>query len=344
MTVHTPEENSQSQPSQTWPRSVLTSLFFAGFLSVAAWNIELPYLAYSAGPVSDVSSSIQALGVEVHPPQGELLMLTVISQEVNVFEYLVAQFDPTIDLVKTEAVRQPGETVEQYRARSLQQMDDSNFRSIMAALAYLGYEMVPFEVSIAGIVEGVPAENVLEQGDIIIEVRGTEVGSAVAIREKIEGLRPGDTVEMLIRRSGEELLVTVELAEREDSPGTPLIGIQLDEATAPPFPLQIRSGNVGGPSAGMMHTLAIIDNLTEGELTRGFVVAGTGTIFPDGNVGAIGGVRQKVVAAEAAGASYILVPVDNYEDALTVKRSRIEIVAISSLQEALDFLNNLPDA
>src|SRR5690606_7310190 len=184
-------------------------------------------------------------------------------------------------------------------------------------------------VSINGFVEGVPAASVLLQGDIISEVGGQAVGSAAEIRAQLEGLVPGDTVEMLIRRNGEEQTVSVELAEREDAPGTPLIGIELDEVKAAPFPLFIQAGNIGGPSAGMMHTLAIIDNLTEGELTKGNVIAGTGTIFPDGNVGAIGGVRQKVVAAEAAGATHILVPVDNYEEALTAPRSRIEIVAIA---------------
>jgi Lon-like protease len=93
-----------------------------------------------------------------------------------------------------------------------------------------------------------------------------------------------------------------------------------------------------------MHTLAIIDTLTEGDLTRGNIIAGTGTIATDGTVGAIGLVRQKVVAAEAAGASHILVPVPNYEDALQAPRRNIVIVAVESLEDALAFLAGLPPA
>jgi PDZ domain-containing protein len=94
----------------------------------------------------------------------------------------------------------------------------------------------------------------------------------------------------------------------------------------------------------MMHTLAIIDSLTEGELTSGHVIAGTGTIQADGTVGNIGGIRQKVVAAEAAGADYILVPQGNYEKALTAERETIEIVPVATLDDAIAFLESLDPA
>lgn len=123
-----------------------------------------------------------------------------------------------------------------------------------------------------------------------------------------------------------------------------MIGVLLGELTEPPFPLEIEAGDVGGPSAGMMHTLAIIDTLTEGELTKGRVIAGTGTIMIDGTVGNIGGIRQKVVGAEAAGATHILVPAGNYEAALTAEYESIEIVPIETIDDAIDFLENLDTA
>jgi PDZ domain-containing protein len=122
------------------------------------------------------------------------------------------------------------------------------------------------------------------------------------------------------------------------------MGIVVRELTEPPFPVAIQAGNVGGPSAGMMHALAIIDTLTPGELTGGNVIAGTGTIEYDGSVGSIGGIRQKVVAAEAAGASVILVPAGNYEEALTAERDSIDIVPIANLEEAIAYLENLEAA
>lgn len=327
-----------------WPLYVIGVLFTLGLVATALWNVELPYLAWSPGPISDAADTIVVEDVPVFPPDGELLMLTVVSQDVNIFEAVIAGFDPTIDLVRKQAVRRVGESDEEYRNRVLQQMDDSNFRSVAVALDYLGYELVPSEVVINEFVEGVPAEQVLELGDTIKAINGAPITTVAEIRSQIEGLMPGDTIQVTIDRAGVESSVFVELAEREEEPGVPLIGVVLGELTQPPFPVEISAGNVGGPSAGMMHTLAIIDTLTEGELTRGHVIAGTGTIRLDGTIGSIGGVRQKVVAAEAAGAAYLLVPASNYESALTAERDSMEIVPVADLDEALEFLEGLEQA
>lgn len=336
MTAEQPREKSAS-----WPLYLIGSLFVAGFLSVIAWNIELPYLAYSVGPVSDAADAVVVEGVDVFPPEGELLMLTVLNQDVNVFEAVIAGFDPTIDLIRKEAVRRVGESDEEYRNRVLQQMSDSNFRSIAVALGYLGYELVPTEVVINDIVPDVPAADVLELGDTVIEVNGAEIKSVDDFPPALEGFGVGDAIDVTVLRGEDRVDLEVELAEREEEPGVPMIGIVLGELTEPPFPITIEAGDVGGPSAGMMHSIAIIDALTEGELTGGRVIAGTGTIDFDGNIGNIGGIRQKVVAAEAAGAEYILVPKGNYESALTAPRDSIEIVPVGTLTEAIGFLEGL---
>jgi PDZ domain-containing protein len=319
-------------------------LFVVGFSSVVAWNIELPYLAYSAGPVSDAADSVLVEDIDFYPPDGELLMLTVVTQDVNIFEAAIAGVDPTIDLVRKQAVRREGETDEEYRNRVLQQMDDSNFRSIAVALAHLGYELVPTEVVINELVEEVPAADVLQLGDTVLTVNGRDIESVDDFPPALEGYEVGDIIDMTVQRAGSDVAVEIELAEREDEPGVPMIGIVLGELTEPPFPIEIRAGDVGGPSAGMMHTIAIVDSLTEGELTHGRVIAGTGTIDLDGNVGGIGGIRQKVVAAEAAGADYILVPEANYESALTAERDDIEIVPVATLDQAISFLETLDTA
>jgi PDZ domain-containing protein len=267
-----------------------------------------------------------------------------VTQDVNVFEALIAGIDPTIDLVPKGAFRRAGESDEDYRNRVLQQMDDSNFRSISVALDYLGLEMIPTEVVINEFVEGVPAESVLELGDSIVAVNGATIAKVDDIRQVTEGMSVGDVLTMTVIRGELEVDVNVELTEREDEPGVAMIGVILGELTGPPFPLSIQAGDVGGPSAGMMHTLAIIDTLTEGELTKGHVIAGTGTIKVDGTVGNIGGIRQKVVGAEAAGAEYILVPQGNYDSALTAERTVIEIVPIATIDDAIEFLERLEAA
>jgi PDZ domain-containing protein len=319
------------------------ALFAAGVMTLVVWNVELPYLAFSTGPVSDAADAIVASEVDTYPPDGELLMLTVVSQDVNPFEALIAGTDPTIDLVPKEAYRPPDESDEDYRKRVLQQMDDSQTRAITVALEYLGYEMVPTDVLITDLVPDLPAAEVLQIGDSVDRFNGTEIGRSTDLTDALVGLDPGDVADIEVTRAGTTQSLEVELAAREDEEDGAMIGIIVGELTEPPFPVSIRAGNVGGPSAGMMHALAIIDTLTPGEMTKGHIVAGTGTIAYDSTVGAIGGVRQKVVAAEAAGASYILVPADNYQAALTAPRETIEIVSVATLQDAIGFLEGLPE-
>lgn len=333
-----------TEKSSSWPLWLIGSLFAVGFLSVLAWNVELPFLAYSVGPVSDAADAVVVEEVEFYPPEGELLMLTVVNQDVNVFEAIIAGLDPTIDLVRKQAVRRAGETDEEYRNRVLQQMSDSKYRSIAVALHHLGYDLVPTEVVINDIVPEVPAADVLELGDTITAVNGSPIASVADFPPALEGYGVGDVIDVTVLRGEEPVDLEVELAEREDEPGVPMIGIVLGELTEPPFPISLEAGDVGGPSAGMMHAIAIIDALTEGELTSGRVIAGTGTIDLEGNVGSIGGIRQKVVAAEAAGADYILVPEGNYESALSAPRESIEIVPVATLEEALGFLGSLEAA
>lgn len=312
-----------------------------GVLAVVAWGVELPYLAYSAGPVADAADAVVAEEVEVYPPEGELLMLTIVSQEVNVFDAVIAGTDPTIDLIRREAVRRPGETDEEYRNRVLEQMEDSKFISIQVALNRLGY---PREIMITEIVAGVPADEVLQPGDVVRAVDGVEVDDIAEIAPLVEAHEPGDVISLGVERDGELLDVEVELVEREDEAGTPMVGVVLSRLADPPFSVSIEEGDVGGPSAGLMHTLAVIDVLSEGDLTKGHVIAGTGTIDLEGSVGPIGGIRQKVPAAEAAGASHILVPEGNYGEALTAERDEIEIVPVATIDDALAFLETLDPA
>ena len=268
-------------------------------------------------------------------------MLTVVSQDVNIFEAIIAGVDPTIDLIRKQAVRREGESDEEYRNRSLQQMDDSNFRSISVALGYLEIEMITTDIVINEIVEGVPANSVLQLGDSIKAINGLPVKEFADLAVLVEDAEIGDVLLMTVVRGEEVLDVDVVLVEREDVPGLAMIGVSLGVLTESPFPLRIESGDVGGLSAGMMHTIAIIDSLTPGELTNGLVIAGTGTIRIDGTVGPIGGIRQKVVGAEAAGATHILVPEANYESALTAESTSTEIVPIGSIEDAIKFLENL---
>ncbi len=329
-----------------WVAGLAAGLMVMSGGALAAWSVELPYFAFSAGPVGDVIEAVQVVGeIETYPSDGEFYMLTVSLQEVNAYEAIAAGFDPTVDLIPASVIRGREESDEDFRNRGLIAMDTSKEAAVAVAMDRLGMSNVVTSdgVRVAQLLDGSPAAGRLEVGDVIVAVEGEPVTLSDDLREVVGRHQPGDWVELTVLRGGEETSVRVRLTESEDEPGRPLIGI-LAETVNPRFPVQIDSANIGGPSAGMMYALGIIELLTEDDLAKGHVIAGTGTLAADGSVGPIGGVRQKVVAAEAAGAEYVLVPQANYEKAVTADVSRIQIVPVATIDDALDFLRGLPPA
>jgi len=318
-------------------------------LVIAVWQINVPYYALSPGPVEEVGDLIEVEGSEVFTLNGDLYMLTVSLQEVNAFEYAQGWLDPAVDLVDREAIRPSNVSPDEQREANRQSMDDSKDTAISVALRYLGHEITDAGegVLVTSVVADTPADGVLEVGDVIVQVDGVDVfirddGVNAIIANDI-----GDTIPLQVLRDGELINLEVTLIEHTQSPGRPMVGFTPDtfnRTIVLPFPVDIDTQNIGGPSAGMMYTLTIIDLLTEEDFTRGNVIAGTGTISSDGTVGAIGGIRQKVVAAQAAGARYILVPEANYAEAITVKDDDVEIFSITTIEQALEVLDSIPAA
>jgi PDZ domain-containing protein len=340
------EPKAPSVRRSRWAVIVAWALLLGAGVALASWNIRLPYYAYSGGPVGDAIHSVQVSEVATYDPEGELMMLTVASQEVNPFEALVAGFDPDVDLVPREAVRRPDESVEDFVARNRANMDLSRETAITLALTRLGFEVVTRSdgVLVAELVEGAPAASVLQIDDVITAVEGEAVELADQIGPIVAERQVGDVIGLTVNRGSEVLDLEVTLIAREDDPAVPMIGISaiaLNPRFEYPFPINIDAGLVGGPSAGLMYTLAVMELLAPDDLTHGVVVAGTGTIDSAGNVGPIGGVRQKVVAAEAAGAEVMLVPASNLEEALTARRQEMELIPVATLDEALAALATL---
>lgn len=329
-----------------WLVGLAIALFVTTGAAVAAWAVELPYVGWSPGPVSEAFDAIILEdGIAAYPPDGELLVLTVVSQPLNAYELLIAMLDPTVDVYDRAVVRIEGETDEEYRTRQLGLMDSAVQRALAVAFDRLGLDPGEVRFRIESVLGGFPAAAVLEPGDFVLEVDGAPMETIEVIRGQLADKQPGDTVTLTIDRGGEIREISVELGEStdEDTGETrTVVGITIGPFVDPPA--DINTNNVGGPSAGMMYTLAIIDLLSEGDLTKGHVVAGTGTIEADGSIGGIGGVRQKVVAAQAAGADYMLVPASNYEAALTADRSTIELVSVATIDDALAFFESLDPA
>jgi Lon-like protease len=330
-----------------WLVAFVVTLVLSAGTAVAAWAVDLPYVAWSPGPVARAFDAIIVEeDLEVFPPAGDLLVLTIVSQpRINIYELLIAVFDPTVDIYDRALVRREGETEEEYRTRQLGLMDTAVQDALTVAFDRLGIDPGEVRFRIETVFGEFPASAVLEPGDFVLAVEGVPIESIEVIREQLVGKAPGEIVVLVIERDGEQLTVQVELGETvDDDTGErrTIIGIGIGPFVDPPA--GINTNNIGGPSAGMMYTLALIDLLSAGDLTKGHMVAGTGTIDTDGLVGGIGGVRQKVVAAEAAGARYLLVPESNYEAALTAPRGDIVIVSVATIDDALDFLESLDPA
>ena len=327
---------------------------------VVAWPIDMPYYAWSPGPVADSSDVVSVPDAE--PATGDLLFLTVELREVNLLEFIAANLDDQVSLSSIEAVRPAGVTPEELRRRNLEAMSTSQQRAIYVALTKAGYdvELQGQGALVTGLVEDSPATGIIEDLDLITAIDGEEVPFADDAIAALSGRAPGEVVTLLVQRPTdesmtdfEEVEIEVELAvwRGEDADGNPvedtnrgMIGVFLgDVDPIPMFPIDvvIDAENVGGPSAGMMFTLEIINQLTPEDLTKGRRIAGTGTIRLDETVGPIGGMRQKVFGAIAAGAEYVLAPAGNYDEAVEAAGDDIEVVRVETIDDALDFLRNL---
>jgi PDZ domain-containing protein len=332
-----------------WPFWTLALSPVLVALVIVGWTINLPYYALSPGPTEETGDLIDVEGSEIYMLNGDLIMLTVSLQEVNTFEYALGWLDESVDLVDREVIRPSNVSPDEHRQANRESMDDSKNTAISVALLYLGYPVTDAGegVLVTSVVEGTPADGVLEVGDVIIEVDGIAVFIQTDGVAAITANEIGDTIPLTVDRGGEILDLEVTLIEHTQLPGTPMVGFIPDTYNRRidlPFEVVIDSANIGGPSAGMVYTLTIIDLLTAEDLLKGNIIAATGTISSDGSVGGIGGIRQKVVAAQAAGAKYIIVPQSNFADALAIKADDVEVFAVANIDEAVEVLRSLPAA
>ena len=333
-----------------WPFVLVGILLLLGGIVLAAWNVTLPYLAFEPGPVRDVSDLVSVDDHETHQIDGDLFMLTVATMELNGFDLISALFDDAVDVYPKERVRPPEVTEEEFARQGLAQMDASERTAIAVALRHLGYEvaLTGDGARVVSIVEGAPADGVLQEGDVITGIDGDVVEWAPDLVNRLASHAIGDTVSLTVDRGEDTLDLSVTLVEHTQEPGRPMVGILAETENERlgelPFEVEIDSSNIGGPSAGFMYALTLVDLLTEDDLLKGHTIAGTGTIDSEGNVGGIGGVRQKVVAAERQGADYVLVPEANYEDALSAPTPDENVISVATLQDALDFLESLDPA
>ncbi|KJQ53631.1 Lon protease 2 [Microbacterium sp. SA39] len=315
--------------------------------------LPTPYVIQRPGPVYDTLGTatgtdgepvplISVEGAETFETGGTLDLTTVQvignrERTPSWFELALAWMDSSRAVVPLDSVFPEGVTTEQRDERNATLMVDSQHEATAAALNELGYD-TGAQVVVQEAVADAPADGLLEAEDVITAIDGTPVTSATQLREAIQEAG-GDAVELTVLRDGEEQTVEVAPEKRtENDVTTWLIGITLRTDYDFEVDVTLQLDNVGGPSAGMMFALGIIDTLTEGELNGGQNIAGTGTIDAEGTVGPIGGIRQKLYGARDAGAAFFLAPASNCDEVVGHVPDGLQVIRTATLEESLDAL------
>jgi PDZ domain-containing protein len=334
---------------------LLLALTLFGVVALAL--LPSPYVIERPGPVFDTLDAVTVNGETVplitipteptYDTPGSLALLTVNvvgnrDSRPSWFDVVQAWLDPTESVVPVDSVFPEGVSSEDRREQSSIDMQNSQREAVAAALRALGEPYESTLVVVESIEDG-PAEAVLEPNDIITSVNGTGVRDVTALREAIALNGTGGPAEFAIVRAGEELLVTITPALSEGENRVPVIGVLVAGEYEFPFEVEIELSNVGGPSAGMMFALGIIDKLTPGSLAGGEEVAGTGTIAADGTVGPIGGIVQKMHGAVGFGADWFLAPAANCNEVVGNVPGGLEVFAIGNLDDAIVVLQTIAD-
>ncbi|WP_020155639.1 SepM family pheromone-processing serine protease [Caldibacillus debilis] len=328
-------------------------LLLAAAVVLFAAFFPLPYYVTRPGMAKELDSVVHVENGD--RAEGKFFLTTVRMGRATIITYLMAKFQDYSEILPLDSVRLENETDEEYNVRQLYYMEESKENAIQAAFKAAGesYEVRHKGVYVLGVVKGMPAEGVLQAGDRIIAVDGKTFDSSDRFISYVQSKKEGDKITVTFLRKGKEHRKKI-LVRRIPELNKPGIGITLveDKEVKTKRKVTIDTEEIGGPSAGLMFTLEIYNQLTKGDLTKGYRIAGTGTIESDGKVGPIGGVDQKVVAADKEGAEIFFAPNENgkrdsdYQMAVeTAKRigSKMKIVPVDTLSDALAYLESLPE-
>jgi PDZ domain-containing protein len=328
----------EEPPRPSRPRRGWLFLLPIGVVAIVLVYVRIPYFVLSPGPAEDVLPLIHIRGHELFQPKGRLLLTSVFetATRVNLYEALEAWIDPARAVVPERDILAPGQSVQQSVRVALSEMDTSKIDAAVVALTkYAGYPRAHGQGALVeGVVDGTPAAGKLFAGDLVLTANGAQVPDAGALGEAIRRTGVGHPLALTVTAAGHTRTVRV-VPVQPRGVDHPIIGVYSVDNF--PFPLTISSGDIGGPSAGLMWTVGLIDLLTPGDLTHGHVIAGTGTIDPTGKVGPIGGIEQKVIAAERAGAVVFFAPAGEASDARSVAH-RMMIVSVATYSDAVAWL------
>lgn len=312
-------------------------------LSLGLTQFTVPYAEMGPGPTVDtlgVSGGkpvITVTGATASKSQGQLRLVTIsVQPDLTLFQAIQGWFAHDDAVVPKELLYPPDQSQKQVDAQNAQEFQQSQTSAETSALRALGY---PVQVTVTDVTAGFDAANSLVKGDVITAVDGTAVTSAQKLTDLVRGKPAGTARQVTFTRAGETKTATITTKKADD--GAPRLGVSVEQKQPHPFTIKIDLDKIGGPSAGLMFTLGIIDTIKPEDLTGGKVIAGTGTIDDDGNVGAIGGIPQKLVAAKRDKAKFFLTPAANCAEAMANPQPGLPLIKVATLDDALKALDTL---
>jgi Lon-like protease len=320
---------------------MLVSGLLALGLGITAVSLPVPYVVESPGPTFNTLGDdngkpvISITGRESFPASGSLDLTTVYvdggpNGPVSVFEAFSAWLDGTKAVYPEELVFPKGVTREQSQQESAVAMTTSQENAVASALRELN---IPFEqkMQVAGLPEDSASRGKLQEGDVLVAINDKPITALSVVQSELAAGN-GAPVTVAVDRAGTRIPVAITPAKADT--GRFILGVMLQYKFTFPFEVKISLEQVGGPSAGMMFALGIVDRVTPGDLTGGKHIAGTGTITPDGEVGPIGGVAQKMHGARSGGATLFLAPSDNCDEVTGHIPAGLQVVKVENLAEA----------
>ncbi|NHA66903.1 YlbL family protein [Phycicoccus flavus] len=330
--------------------AALTTTFVLVIVAAGLTFVGLPYVVLSPGPATNVLGDVggkpvlSVSGAKTYPTGGALDFTTVAfdggpGRTVTVYDLARAWLRDDTDTAPERLYFPPDATADQVQAENAEMMNESQVTAAATALRALG-RTVTTRVAVASVPASSPSAGKLEPGDVVLDVDGAKATDVQAVQQAVTSRSPGEDVAVRVRRDGTARTVTVRTA---DVQGRTVVGVVLRTDYDLPVQVTLNTGQVGGPSAGLMFSLAIYDVLTPGELTGGQRIAGTGTIEDGGAVGPISGVRQKMVGAREAGARWFLSPAGDCDDAVGHVPDGMTLVKVTTFEDARTSVQAIAD-
>jgi PDZ domain-containing protein len=308
----------------------------------------VPYVVLSPGPVIDVLGTVDdepvitISGAKTYPTAGQLDLTTVSESggphgRIPLTRVFGGALDSAIGVVPSSLLYPDDSNPQQVEEENAAQMLESQDNAAIAALRHLGLP-VTLTVSVAAISKGTPADGTLQVGDVVQRIDGVPMTTGAQVRDEVRKHPPGTVLEFTVLRGTGVLRIPIRTVAATDDATKSMVGFTPKDGYTSPVTVTISIEDIGGPSAGLMLTLGIIDRLTAEQENGGRHVAGTGTIDPDGTVGPIGGIRQKLQGARSDGATIFLVPEGNCAEALQRVPDGLQLVKVTTLDDALSGL------